>query len=133
MKLQISQLVDVKNRYHEGYQVSPSADTILVHDLDGKLILALHNGADVGKVLGARDEYTRENLPRVACLHKESKAGELIKDEEFEQRLKERSKVLDDRGVALSVPELKELGFEFDKNRNIISEPEAAPVKKAKK
>jgi len=129
MEKVLSLYIHLKNQYaqEQGYSVIPSANSVVVMNRKGDLIIMIVNGQDVGAEMGARDRLDLSPLPKVACHVEHGPGGKgVVPHPQAQERLVARKSILNDKGVAQSIPELKKAGFVFNEKREIESAPKSA-------
>lgn len=118
-----SLLVHYKNKYFGG-EIRQGDDYLDVYDKDGRHCVALRkSGAgmmiDQSKELGCEHEHDLSPIPKDARLWK-IKDGKLAKDEQYDARLKQVEKFMED-GKVLSCEALEKAEkFKFDSKQVVL-------------
>jgi hypothetical protein len=120
-------LVRIMSVFYGCLVIPHTENDIDVFGRNGEYMLRVRHGVCESEKFGCTHRLTLDPIPRATRLFKEVK-GKLVKDDQFNERLKLRKEFLDSNGIVKAMSEMP-LGYIFDAKGDVAQRPaKPAPV-----
>lgn len=119
-----SKYVHALNVLHFAALVTPTpTGYVAISRKDGSLLQVVDGEIDRTLELGGSLPVTGDPICKEQRLFEIDENGNVVKHKKYDERVKKAQQLCDENKVALSVPKLKKLGYEFSDDLKIEKEP----------